>query len=267
MVVQALLAFGTAVLAILIALRNPPSPATGYTSPGSGSFFDTVASRYDLLNRIISLGLDTEWRRSAVDAALPAASVLDVSTGTGSLALAVAQRSPRTRVVGIDPSRDMLALGHVKVAAGGKQFEKVHLQEAVAENLPFEDESFDAVVVAFGVRNFQHRDKGIGEMIRVLKVGGRLVILELSTPAGKGVKDTVARLFINKAMPKIASFVSGNPSAYQYLSESMAKFPTPERFVEILRKRGLTMKAHRRLSPFGLGPDLYTAVKSSQSGR
>lgn len=264
-----LFAIATAVLAFLLAYQKS-SPSTSHTAnsgvpPGSGAFFDTIAPRYDLLNRLISLGMDTEWRRSAIDAALPAASVLDVSTGTADLALALAKRSPSTRVVGIDPSREMLALGHLKIASGGTTFRNVELQLGVAEKLPFDDGSFDAVLVAFGVRNFQQRDKGIAEMVRVLKVGGRLVILELSTPSGTGIKDIVARKFINEVMPRIAALISGSPSAYRYLSDSMAKFPTAEKFKEILRANGMSIKSHKRLAPFGVGPDLYTTVKRSKT--
>lgn len=241
--------------------KRPPEGAT----PGSGTFFDNIAHRYDPLNRIISLGMDAEWRRVAIAEALPAKSVLDVSTGTADLAIAVAERSSRIRVVGIDPSKEMLARGREKITLAGDRLHNIQLIEGVAENLPFESESFDAVVVAFGVRNFQNREKGLSEMVRVLKAGGRLVILELSTPSGTDIKAIVARVFINEVMPKVASVISGSPSAYQYLSESMTTFPPADKFMDMLRTKGLAVKSHSRLSPLGLGPDLYTAVKRSKS--
>lgn len=230
------------------------------SQPGSGAFFDGVAHRYDLLNRVISLGMDTQWRNEAIRKALPAKSFLDVSTGTADLAIAVAANRS-IEVIGIDPSAEMLARGREKLSRAGNALRNVKLLKGVAEDLPFGDERFDAVVVAFGVRNFQNRKKGLHEMARVLKVGGRLVVLELSMPQGEGFKDVVARVFIKKIMPKVAALVSGNPSAYRYLSDSMRSFPGAEMFKLMLKETGLSVTEHRRLSPFGLGPDLYTAVK------
>lgn len=267
MVPSVYLTFFVAILAAFFSNKKSqqffkvPSEAT---TPGSGAFFDGVAHRYDLLNRIISLGLDTSWRNEAIGKALPAQSFLDVSTGTADLAIAVGANSS-VEVIGIDPSVEMLARGHEKLARAYPALRNVKLMKGVAEKIPFDAERFDAVVVAFGVRNFQDRSKGLSEMARVLKVGGRLVVLELSMPQGEGIKDTVARVFITEVMPKIAAFVSGNPSAYRYLSDSMLSFPGADGFKVMLRKAGLSVQQHQRLSPFGLGPDLYTAVKKSRS--
>lgn len=234
-----------------------PPPST----LGSGVFFDDIAPRYDLLNRIISLGMDTDWRRQAISQALPAHSFLDVSTGTADLAIAVAKKSPSIRVVGIDPSREMLARGREKITKMGRSLNNIRLIEGVAERLPFDDESFDAVVCAFGVRNFQNREKGLREMVRVLKSGGKLVVLELSMPHGDSIWDVMARVFVKEVMPKLASLLSGNSRAYQYLSASMDSFPRADEFKNMLREAGLSVMQHKRLAPFGQGPDLYTAVK------
>lgn len=237
-------------------IKVPPSSALG-----SGAFFDDIAPRYDLLNRIISLGMDTDWRRQAISQALPASSLLDVSTGTADLAIAAAEESTYTRVVGIDPSREMLAKGRQKIAKARRKLNNVRLIEGVAESLPFDDGTFDAVVCAFGVRNFQDREKGIQEMVRVLKSGGKLVILELSMPHGDGIWDVAARIFVKEVMPKLASLLSGNAHAYRYLSASMDSFPRADKFKGKLQEVGLSVMQHKRLAPFGQGPDLYTAVK------
>lgn len=226
---------------------------------GSGAFFNSIADRYDVLNRIISLGHDSQWRHSALDAIRGSRSVLDVSTGTADLAIAVAATMD-ARVVGVDPSDGMLTRGREKVELLGLG-KTVRLVDGVAEQLPFEPEEFEAVVVAFGVRNFQNRKRGIREMIRVLAPGGKLAILELSMPRGDGALPVVARFFVNRVMPSVASLVTGNPSAYRYLSSSMDAFPGSDEFVQILQEAGVEHITHKRLAPFGLGPDLYVATK------
>lgn len=228
---------------------------------GSGVFFDGIASRYDLLNRIISLGMDSNWRREAISQALPAYSLLDVSTGTADLAIAVAEKSASIRVVGIDPSREMLARGREKISKARPGLGNIQLVEGIAERLPFGDETFDAVVCAFGVRNFQNREKGLQEMVRVLRTGGKLVVLELCMPHGDGMLDVAGRIFVKEVMPKIASLLSGNPGAYRYLRDSMESFPRADKFKGMLREAGLSVIEHKRLAPFKQGPDLYTAVK------
>lgn len=229
--------------------------------PGSGDFFDSIASRYDLLNRIISLGMDQDWRERAISEALPASSLLDVSTGTADLAIAVAEFDSSIHVVGIDPSKEMLAKGRQKIRQSSRSLHNLKLLEGVAETLPFEDNSFDAVVCAFGVRNFQNRQKGLTEMTRVLKKGGRMVILELSMPAGNSMFDIAARVFVKEVVPKLASLIAGKRDAYRYLSDSMDKFPRSDTFKDMLSNTGLSVQSHRRLAPLGQGPDLYSAVK------
>lgn len=237
--------------------------ATSSVTPGSGEFFDSIAQRYDLLNQVISLGYHASWRRAAIQHVLPADSVLDVSTGTADLAINIAaDRS--VRVVGLDPSQEMLKIGHRKLEQKSAMVGSVELVEGVAEALPFEKDSFDAVIVAFGVRNFQNRSQGLAEMSRVLKPGGKCVILELSLPAGRGLLDRAVRLFVTNIMPKIASFIAGKEEAYQYLSNSMAAFPNTTEFEKMMEAVGLKLASHERLPPFGRGPNLYAALKQEK---
>lgn len=231
-------------------------------TPGSGAFFDTLAPRYDLLNQIISMGYHTNWRRAAIRKILPANSVLDVSTGTADIAMMIAANRS-IRVVGLDPSPEMLKIGRRKIADAQHLVGKVELVEGVAEAIPFEDDTFDAVIVAFGVRNFQDREKGLSEMVRVLRPGGKLAILELSLSRGNSVMEKVTRLFVTVIMPKIAGLVSGNEAAYSYLSDSMRMFPSEEEFTKMMKASGLTLNGYEKLSPLGKGPALYTGTKRS----
>lgn len=230
---------------------------------GSGAFFDKVAPRYDLLNRAISLGLDQSWRRAAAEAAKPShinspnarTSALDVATGTGDLALILGSSGNFDNVHAIDPSHEMLARLRRKTGP------VVHSVHGAAEDLPFESGQFDAVTVAFGVRNFADRKRGIAEMARVLGAGGRLVVLEASVPMGQGPFHSAARLFIRKIMPAIGATVAGRFSDYKYLSTSMEAFPQPAEFVQLLQQAGFELESHQRLWPFGTGPDMYVAVR------
>lgn len=231
---------------------------------GSGAFFDNVAPRYDILNRAISLGLDQSWRRAAAAAAATPAqagvsdvqtSALDVASGTGDLALMLSSRFDSVHA--IDPSPEMLARLRKKTGPA------VHSVHGVAESLPFDTGRFDAVTVAFGVRNFADRKRGIGEMARVLVAGGRLVVLEASVPMGQDPFQAAARIFIRKIMPAIGATVSGRFSDYKYLSTSMEAFPPPAEFIELLQEAGFEVESHQRLWPLGTGPDMYVAVRAT----
>lgn len=243
-------------------LSSQPSQEDSCIVPGSGSFFNTIAARYDILNQVISLGFHGSWRTSAIKKILPAQSVLDISTGTGDLAISVAANRS-IRVVGLDPSPEMLKVARDKINRFANSIGDVRLVTGVAEALPFESDSFDAVAVAFGVRNFQDRQKGLSEMSRVLKPNGKWVILELSLTDGDQFLERATRLFVTDLVPRVASIISGNREAYEYLSDSMRTFPNEKEFCNMLEAAGLVVESQERLSPFGMGPFLYSGIKRS----
>ncbi len=200
--------------------------------------FDAIAPRYDLVNRIISLGIDRRWRARAVDAlALPSgARALDLATGTGDLAMAIARRHPDATVIAVDPSRGMLAVGARKVTAAGLDG-RVSLREGAAEHLPVDDASVDGVTIAFGIRNVADRNAGLREMARVTRTNGRVVILELSDPR-PGPMAAMARFHIHTVVPWLGATLSG-ARAYRYLHESIAAFPAPDAFAAQMSGNGL----------------------------
>ncbi len=217
---------------------------------GSGEMFDAIAERYDTMNRLLSLGIDQGWRKKTV-AALDlsdGARVLDVATGTGDLAIQIA-RSPveDVRVIGLDPSEGMLAVGRSKVAESG--LDTVELVCGDAQSMPFKDDAFDGVSIAFGIRNVPDRLKGLREMARVTKPGGRVVILELSEPRN-GIMGPLARFHIRTVVPWMGALLSG-AKEYRYLQESVAAFPPPEEFAELMADAGLEVLAVHRLT-FGV---------------
>ncbi|RAL21013.1 bifunctional demethylmenaquinone methyltransferase/2-methoxy-6-polyprenyl-1,4-benzoquinol methylase UbiE [Lujinxingia litoralis] len=214
---------------------------------GDGQFFDAIARRYDLLNRIMSLGQDGYWRNKAVKSLeLPEGGhFLDLATGTADLAIACAKRHRDARVTGLDPSAEMLAIGRDKVASATLS-ERVELVQGDAQALPFEDNSFDAVAISFGIRNVPDRRKALQEMNRVARPGGRIVILELSEPR-RGLLASPARFYIHHVVPRIGSLLSGSKE-YRYLQESIAAFPTADAFANLMREVGLTNVNARTLS-------------------
>lgn len=190
------------------------------------SMFDRIAGRYDLLNSVMTAGLHHAWRTRAVDCAgvSPGDSVLDICCGTGDLSLELAGRvSPGGRVVGCDFSEPMLDLAREKAARVGA--ESVRFEWADALDLPYDDNRFDAVTVGFGVRNFADRDQGLREMVRVLKPGGRLVILEFTEPQ-RPPFSTFYSLWFDRIVPVLGR-LTPNPEAYSYLAESVHSFPDP----------------------------------------
>jgi demethylmenaquinone methyltransferase/2-methoxy-6-polyprenyl-1,4-benzoquinol methylase len=207
------------------------------THAGSGQMFDAIASRYDLLNRIMSLGIDRGWRKKAVGKLdVPVGGrVLDVATGTADIALMIARRLPAVTVVGVDPSQEMLAQGAKKIAAEGLSAQ-VSLRAGDAQALPFDDASFDAATIAFGIRNVPDRARGLREMARVLKPGAQLVVLELNEPQA-GVLAPLVRWHVHHAVPAIGALLSGRDE-YRYLQKSIAAFPPPDAFVALMSQNG-----------------------------
>jgi demethylmenaquinone methyltransferase/2-methoxy-6-polyprenyl-1,4-benzoquinol methylase len=225
---------------------------------GSGAMFDVVAPRYDLLNRILSMGLDQSWRRAAVSALDLGASpfVLDLATGTGDLAIMLARRHPGARIVGLDSSKRMLERCRRKLETAG-MLPRVALVVGDAQSLPFGDACFDAVTMAFGIRNLPDRPRALAEMSRVLKPGGRAAILELTEPRG-GIVGRLARLYLGVLVPRLGALLSA-PGAYRYLRRSIIEFPHPDEFAAMLRRAGFEKE---RMTPFTFGVcHLFLAMK------
>ncbi len=193
--------------------------------------FDNIAHRYDFVNRLISIGIDKRWRRKAINLLRPLKpkQILDVATGTGDFALATVKQLEPEKVVGVDISTKMLAIAREKI--NKKQLgDKIVLKVADGENLPFEDNSFDAIIVAFGIRNFANLGKGLKELNRVLRKDGKLVILELTTPKKFPVKQFYD-FHTYKLLPFIGRFFSKDDNAYTYLPKSIRAFPEGEDFL------------------------------------
>jgi demethylmenaquinone methyltransferase/2-methoxy-6-polyprenyl-1,4-benzoquinol methylase len=210
--------------------------------------FSAIAPRYDFLNRLLSAGRDRAWRREAVAAtALPReGSLLDVCTGTADMALEAARQFPHARIVGVDFSRPMIALGAAKIERA-RLTDRVRLEVAQAEALPFPDDSFDAAAVAFGLRNVPDRVRGLREMHRALRPGGRAVILEFTTPPGALLRRAYLWYF-HRVLPRIGRLLSGHPSAYSYLPASVADFPSPEGLAAWMRDAGFHDVSYRLLT-------------------
>lgn len=199
--------------------------------------FNNISGRYDFLNHFLSLGIDKLWRKKAVRLlkSIAPKKMLDIATGTGDFALEALRLNP-DHIVGLDISAGMLEKGREKMVKR-KVDAKISMQLGDSENIPFEDASFDAITVGFGVRNFENLEKGLGEMLRVLKPGGKAAILEFSKPRKFPVKQTFG--FYSKFMiPFIGRIISKDKAAYTYLPDSVAAFPEGADFVAILNKVG-----------------------------
>lgn len=224
---------------------------------GIRTLFDSIAKGYDRFNHLSSLNADKGWRRKAVRAIVDTReplAVLDVATGTADLAIAVAKKAVEgSQVIGVDLSEGMLEVGRKK--AEGLP---VTLQQGDAEALSFADGTFDRVSVAFGVRNFENLSLGLREMCRVLKPGGRLVILELSYPDNRFLLWCY-KLYAFKILPAIGTRLTGNRGAYTYLPDSILKFPKPPVFLPMLREAGFSLAKARSLT-FGICR-MYVAEK------
>ena len=227
--------------------------------PGSGAMFDAIAPRYDLLNRILSGGVDRRWRKKTVRALAlgdDVTHVLDVATGTGDLALEIARRHPNAHVVGVDPSTQMLAVGMKKVEKRGLAA-RVDLVAGDAEALEFPDASFDGATIAFGIRNVPDRARGLAEMARVVRPGGRVCVLELSEPR-RGIIAPFARFHVHVLVPRIGALLSG-AKEYRYLQRSIEAFPPPDEFAAMMEKAGLEIEKVQPLT-FGVC-HLYVGIK------
>lgn len=223
------------------AVKTPGNPN------GSGAMFDAIADRYDLLNRIMSMGRDQAWRfRTSAILGSPEC-VLDLATGTGDLALRIARMHPHARVTGLDPSERMLAIGRTKTEKAGL-VDRVDYVQGDAQHLPFADNSFDAITMAFGIRNVPDRSMALSEMARVAKPNARIAVLELTEPSGQWL-GALARLHVHWIVPAIGAMISG-AREYAYLSRSIAKFPAPDSFVRIAGNEGLELV---KLEAFAFG--------------
>jgi demethylmenaquinone methyltransferase / 2-methoxy-6-polyprenyl-1,4-benzoquinol methylase len=204
------------------------------------SMFDSIAPRYDLLNHLLSAGLDRRWRNQAVDALAlaPGARIIDLCTGTADLALAATTRVPGARVLGVDFSTEMLRRGLRKVR-GGPHARAIHLVRGDASRIPAASRSADAVTIGFGIRNVAEPERALAEIARVLRPGGRLAILEFGEPRIPGIRTLYAWYF-RYLLPLIGRTVSKHRSAYSYLPASVGAFPPPAEFARRIAATGFS---------------------------
>ena len=223
------------------------------------TMFDNIAPWYDFLNHFLSLGIDYSWRKKAIGELknLQPKKILDVATGTADLAVEAHRQLSPDEVVGIDISNEMLEVGRKKIAKKNLSG-KIKLQLGDSENLPFADNTFDAVTVAFGVRNFENLEQGMREMNRVLKPGGMAVVLEFSRPTVFPFKQ-LFNFYFKNILPLIGRLTSKDPKAYSYLYESVQAFPDGKDFVKVMESTGYQSAIHK---PLTLGVcSVYRGVK------
>ncbi|MDR3194529.1 MAG: bifunctional demethylmenaquinone methyltransferase/2-methoxy-6-polyprenyl-1,4-benzoquinol methylase UbiE [Tannerella sp.] len=222
--------------------------------------FDVIAGRYDRLNHVLSLGIDRWWRRQAVDFLRPyhPARILDIASGTGDLAMLLCRRLKPDRVVGADISREMMAIGARKAGQNGLS-SVLSFEYQDCMSLSYPDHSFDAVTAAFGVRNFLQLERGFSEMYRVLKPGGHIVVLELSTPAHFPVKQ-LYRLYCRVMVSIVGGYLGLEKAAYNYLPASVKAMPQGKEMLELIGKQGFTDTRTKRFT-FGVC-SLYTGKKN-----
>jgi len=228
-------------------------------SSAIAQMFDKIAWRYDFLNHFFSLHIDKIWRRKAVNElrGRPLDHILDVATGTADLALAIQKRLHPAHITGIDISEGMLAIGRQKIEKKGLE-QQISLMFGDSEAIPFDDHTFDAVTVAFGVRNFEHLEKGLGEMFRVLKTGGKLVVLEFSIP-GNRIFRSIFYFYFFRILPFVGRLLSKDAQAYNYLPDSVLSFPHGAEFTDKMENCGFSEVKIRPLT-FGIA-SIYTGRK------
>lgn len=238
---------------------KPYPGAEGTKKQQVSQMFDNISPKYDLLNRLLSAGIDVTWRKKAIDqlAALHPQKMLDVATGTGDLAIEASRLKPQ-EIIGIDISEGMLSFGKEKMKKLGLDH-MIHLEVGDSERIQFDDNTFDAVTVSFGVRNFENLEKGLSEILRVLKPGGKLVVLEFSKPTAFPIKQLFG-FYSRFILPTIGKMISKDQSAYTYLPESVEAFPEGKNFLNILNKVGYTESSQKKLT-FGIS-SIYTGIKS-----
>jgi len=215
-----------------------PYQETGSKKEQVGKMFDKIAPYYDLLNRVLSVGIDTIWRKKAISMlkAQQPKIVLDVATGTGDMILEINRQLNPEKIVGLDIANEMLEIARKKISKKNIDgFTTLTLGDS--ENLPFDDNTFDAITVAFGVRNFENLERGLQEMNRVLKKDGQVVVLEFSKPTRPPFKQFYNFYFKN-ILPLIGRITSKDPKAYGYLYKSVQAFPDGKKFEKILEKTG-----------------------------
>jgi demethylmenaquinone methyltransferase / 2-methoxy-6-polyprenyl-1,4-benzoquinol methylase len=210
--------------------------------------FDKIAFRYDFLNHFLSAGIDTWWRKKAISQLISISPkrILDVATGTGDVAILSYKMLQPEKITGIDISEGMLQVGRQKIHALGLQ-KHIELLKGDSETIFFNDSSFDAVTVAFGVRNFENLELGLTEIKRVLQPGGKLVVLEFSRP-DLPIAKRLYNFYLNSVAPRIGRMISKNKNAYQYLNDSVQKFPDRKTFIDILLKLGYKNTSYKTLT-------------------
>lgn len=228
----------------------PDQQSTLHKKEQVAEMFNNIAGKYDFLNRFLSGGIDIIWRKKAIQQlkALQPQTILDVATGTADVALMTYARLKPQKIIGIDISEGMLNLGKQKIEKAGLS-NNIMLQQGDSEHIDFEDNSFDAITVSFGVRNFENLLKGLREMHRVLKPGGKIVILEFSKPRWKPFQ-MIYNLYLSTIAPAFAQLFSKNKKAYKYLNNSVRAFPEGKQFLTIMHEAGFTQTY---LKPLSLG--------------
>lgn len=220
--------------------------------------FDNISHKYDFLNHFLSMGIDVLWRKKAIRQlkGTNPKQMLDVATGTGDLAMEALKLNP-DKITGVDISEGMLAIGRKKIEKSNNQ-DRIELMYGDSENLPFNDNTFDAVTVAFGVRNFENLEKGIIEIYRVMKPGGTFVVLEFSQPERFPVKQ-LYNFYFSNILPLFGRAISKDNAAYEYLPQSVNAFPYGVRFTQLLEKNGFKQTRSMPLT-FGIA-SIYVGKK------
>lgn len=223
------------------------------------NMFNRVARRYDLLNHLLSMGADVRWRQLAVKQATQHSpkAIVDVACGTADLTIALAKAAKSAQLTGLDLSEGMLEVGRKKTKTA-KLEDRITLKQGNGENLPIESQSIDSVTIAFGIRNFEHPELGLSEMIRILKPEGRLVILEFSMPKN-ALFRAVYKWYFKHILPIVAGWISGDRKAYEYLPKSVELFPNGQKFADMMLAQGCRMVKIKSL--MGGIAMIYTGIK------